>query len=42
MTLTKSQIVEKISASTKSSKNKSTDTVETLLKLIKTDPCVRQ
>ena len=35
MTLTKSQIVEKISTSTNSSRNKSSDTVETLLEIIK-------
>jgi len=35
MTLTKSQIVEKIRTSTNSSKNKSFDTVETLLQIMK-------
>jgi len=35
MTLTKSQIVEKIRTSTNSSKNKSFDTVETLLEIMK-------
>ena len=35
MTLTKSQIVEKIRSSTKSSENKSSETVETLLEIIK-------
>ncbi len=35
MTLTKSQIVEKIRTSTNSSRNKSSDTVETLLEIIK-------
>jgi len=35
MTLTKSQIVEKIRTSTNSSKNKSFDTVETLIEIIK-------
>ena len=35
MTLTKSQIVEKIRTSTNSSKNKSSETVETLLEIIK-------
>ena len=35
MTLTKAQIVEKISTSTNSSRNKSIETVETLLEIIK-------
>ncbi|MBC8430954.1 MAG: integration host factor subunit alpha [Desulfobacterales bacterium] len=35
MTLTKSQIVEKINTSTNSSRNKSSDTIETLLEIIK-------
>ena len=35
MTLTKSQIVEKIRTSTNSSEKKSSDTVETLLEIIK-------
>jgi len=35
MTLTKSQIIEKIRTSTNSSKNKSFDTVETLLEIMK-------
>lgn len=35
MTLTKSQIVEKIRTSTNSSRNKSSETVETLLEIIK-------
>jgi len=35
MTLTKSQMIKKISTSTNSSKNKSIETVETLLEIIK-------
>ena len=35
MSLTKSQIIEKISNSTNSSRNKSSETVETLLEIIK-------
>jgi len=35
MSLTKSQIIEKIRTSTNSSKNKSFDTVETLLEIMK-------
>jgi len=35
MPLTKSQIIEKIRTSTNSSRNKSSDTIETLLEIIK-------